>query len=88
MSTDTARCELTELPPEQCACKQHCNLPDPLAVAKPAGRSGDGTPGPWFGALYDGRCSGCGTPIVGGSGQQIRADGDGGYQAANCCGED
>lgn len=40
--------------------------------------------GPWFGALYDGRCSSCEDRIR--EGDRIRADGEGGYECADCGG--
>lgn len=41
--------------------------------------------GPWFMAMYPGFCSACGDEFA--SGEQIRADGCGGY-LAECCGGD
>ena len=38
--------------------------------------------GPWFGAMYDGWCSGCEDAIH--EGDQIRADGQGGYECEDC----
>lgn len=38
--------------------------------------------GPWFGAMYDGHCDGCGDDIF--EGDRIRADGAGGYECENC----
>ena len=40
--------------------------------------------GPWFGALYDGRCSSCEDAIS--EGDRIRADGAGGYECESCDG--
>lgn len=40
--------------------------------------------GPWFGALYDGRCSSCDDAIY--EGDRIRADGQGGYECE--CGDE
>lgn len=42
-------------------------------------------PGPWFSAAYEGNCSQCGDEFS--SGDLIRADGEGGWQA-RCCGRD
>lgn len=41
--------------------------------------------GPWFEARYDGECAGCGDEFE--AGEEIRADGEGGYLCGNC-GED
>jgi hypothetical protein len=41
--------------------------------------------GPWFIAAYDGDCSGCGADFE--DGDEIRADGEGGW-LARCCGAD
>lgn len=38
--------------------------------------------GPWFGAMYDGRCSVSECPIY--EGDRIRADGQGGYECEDC----
>lgn len=42
----------------------------------------EGEKGPWFGAMYDGRCSSCEDPIT--EGDRIRADGLGGYECEAC----
>jgi hypothetical protein len=42
--------------------------------------------GPWFASRYDGDCDGCGADF--GEGDDIRADGSGGWEAKDCCGED
>lgn len=69
------RCERTELLVTDCA---HCrNLPDP-----PTER---GERGPWFAARFLGRCSNC--DVYYAPGDDIRADGHGGY-LADCCGTD
>lgn len=68
------RCDITELLVTECA---HCRkLPDP-----PEQR---GERGPWFTARYVGDCS-CGTVFI--PGDQIRADGEGGY-LCDVCGQD
>jgi hypothetical protein len=52
----------------------------------PAGsRRVPGLYGPWFIAAYDGDCSGCGQEFS--EGDEIRADGQGGW-LARCCGGD
>jgi hypothetical protein len=42
--------------------------------------------GPWFAAGYGGECSGCGEEIL--EGDQIRADGEGGWLDEDCGVED
>jgi hypothetical protein len=49
----------------------------------PNDRSG---PGPWFYASFESDCDGCGEPLY--EGDLIRADGDGGYEGQDCCGDD
>lgn len=46
----------------------------------------DDGPGPWFEASYEGECSGCFAGI--GIGDTIRADGEGGWERQECCGDD
>lgn len=41
-----------------------------------------GIPGPWFTAACDGECAGCFADI--GEGDEIRADGEGGYLCEPC----
>lgn len=72
------RCELTDLLRDSCS---HCT-----------GR-GEEVPerdtsafGPWFTAAYPGRCSVCDERIE--PGDEIRADGEGGYRCAECGRED
>jgi hypothetical protein len=53
--------------------------------------TGDSDPEPerraaWFSSRYDGDCSNCSRHFD--SGDEIRADGDGGWEARECCGED
>ncbi len=50
-----------------------------------AGSGGNG-PGPWFDSRYDGDCSNCFRAFY--AGDRIRADGEGGYEAEDCCGQD
>lgn len=54
---------------------------DPAPTVEPM----DDTKGPWFGAMYDGRCSVSECQIY--EGDRIRADGQGGYECEDC-GED
>lgn len=42
--------------------------------------------GAWFISACDGDCHGCGREF--GEGDEIRADGDGGFEARRCCGND
>lgn len=42
-------------------------------------------PGPWFIAAFGGTCSGCGEDIE--ADDEIRADGSGGWERRECCGE-
>lgn len=75
------RCGVPELLVGQCA---HCRCPtaptppDPFTVARTA-------LGRWFAAGYPGECSGCGDIFD--AGDRIRADGEDGY-LAECCGGD
>lgn len=68
------RCELTELLTDQCA---HCRGIPGEPAPNPYGKR------PQVAARYPGWCSGCGEPF--GQGDQIRADGIGGW-LAECCG--
>lgn len=56
----------------------------PTADSDPFDSAGP-VPGPWFHAAYDGECELCGTGFYGGD--LIRADGDGGYEGQDCCGD-
>jgi hypothetical protein len=47
----------------------------------------DSDKGPWITARHDGTCSGCGGMVTGDV-DEIRADGEGGWEAKDCCGED
>jgi hypothetical protein len=76
------RCDLTDLLPDQCACPRHRNVQLPANHARDEQPTG---PGPWFTAQYPGRCTRCRTEFV--AGDQIRADGNGGYLDSRC-GED
>ena len=40
----------------------------------------------WFPSRYDGNCGSCGADF--GGGEEIRADGSGGWEARECCGDD
>lgn len=70
-------CEFCDLPLEQCA------------HGRPAARSRDtmiianeGQHGRWIDAKFHGTCSGCGDHIS--PGERIRADGEGGWECADC----
>lgn len=76
----TQRCELTELLVSDCA---HCRGLSDLDPEQVPAAGGTGELGPLFFANYPGRCSDCREPIL--TGDQIRADGAGGY-LGECCG--
>lgn len=81
------RCEITELLVAQCA---HCvapnvpTPPDPFDEPAEPARSDDWFP--WFWARFPGGCAGCGLHFE--AGDRIRANGDGGYLAECCGGEE
>ena len=81
----TARCGLTELYVDQCA---HClgiTTETERAAVDPVAdflNSPPVTLGPWITAAYPGECE-CGGSFD--EGEQIRADGEGGW-LAECCG--
>lgn len=75
MTVPVVRCELTELPVDQCA---HCRPPETEAPRNPFA-----VLGPWFEAGHDSDCDGtCGGEIK--AGDMIRADGEGGYLCQGC----
>jgi hypothetical protein len=85
--TVTARCEVTELLVDECACRLHRNLPDPapdrdLFEAPAAAREAR----PWFASMYGGDCAGCGDRFD--AGDTIRASRAFGGYVAECCGGD
>lgn len=57
---------------------------DPDCGCEPTGIAADPEKGPWFGAMYDGRCSSCEDSFA--EGDRIRADGQGGYECESCDG--
>jgi hypothetical protein len=66
--TGPVRCDLSDLPVDQCACRVH----------GPAETPSDGPPpGLLFEAKFPGRCTSCGERIE--PGDLITADGRGGY---------
>jgi hypothetical protein len=73
-----ARCEPHGLELGSCA---DCRPRAARAPGWPAPRSG---PGPYFTAGHPGHCAGCGEDIR--PGDEIRADGDGGWERRDCCG--
>jgi len=76
----TARCDLTDLPAEQCACRIHSPGPQPTTgVVRELPRPG------WLEARYRGQCAGCGEPFAPGA-LITRDEGTGGW-IAECCGE-
>lgn len=73
----TDRCDLSELPKDQCG---HClkgtrTLPDPA--------ENQGGIGGWIEARYHGRCAANSRHLIR-PGSQIRSDGEGGWLCANC----
>lgn len=73
-----AWCEFSELPKASCS---HCTgrgeeVPDEAMPER----------GPWFSARFEGWCCNCGQPVD--PGDQIRADGLGGYLCHECGGSD
>lgn len=78
----TGRCELTDLPADQCACRVH-GKPEHQAtvgVVRELPRPG------WTEARYRGQCAGCGEPFT--AGAQITHDDDTGGWLAECCADD
>lgn len=69
------RCELSDLPVDQCACRVHAPKPDPLAwrdyvvVAR-------------FPARFTSECDGCGAQML--EGQTIARTDDGDYICGTC----
>lgn len=65
-------------------CSQALTVSDPAPTVEETTTQGDDVAekGPWFGAMYDGRCSGCEDAIC--EGDRIRADGTGGYECEDC----
>lgn len=66
-----------DVPPEAPAA-----VPDAFSDPKEGKDQG---PGPWFPSRYDGSCDTCGADF--GEGEEIRADGSGGWEAFECCGD-
>lgn len=65
------RCELSDLPVAECACRKH--KPGQAADARPGTAAAfvhDGSPGPTIAARYPGRCVTCGDQY--GVGEDIR----------------
>lgn len=71
-----------------------CPIPgkDPRQAETPVNRTAAGRleekpgKGPWFGASYESDCDGCGNRVF--EGDQIRADGQGGWECEEWCGQD
>lgn len=63
--------------------------PDPFTTSTPVGQPQDGTlygKGPWSGATYAGECEGCLNRFE--EGDQIRANGEGGWECEAWCGQE
>lgn len=88
MTSTEERCDKTDLLKSQCA---HCR---PAAAPNIESSSltnfgellAKSQQGRWFTANYDGDCSVCGEDFE--QGDDIRADGSGGWQGRYCCAED
>ncbi len=74
----TARCDLTDLPADMCACRVHSPATQPtVGVVRELLRPG------WFEARYRGQCAGCGEPFA--VGAPITRDDETGGWLAECC---
>jgi hypothetical protein len=71
----------------KCTCEGNGGPEHELAIIGAFDDPTDTVPekGPWFGAMYDGRCSSCEDSFA--EGDRIRADGQGGYEC-EACGDD
>lgn len=83
-------CMAEHEPHEPCVPRRAEPKPEPEVLIEDAGVELEpieqtGKMGPVFPALYDGECSGCGGEIM--EGQQIRADGQGGWVEVGPCEE-
>ena len=71
-------CEFSDLPRDQCGhCRPPAPVQDTMIIAN------EGQPGRWIEAKFHGVCSGCGDRHIR-PGDQIRADGEGGWQREGC----
>ena len=77
----TARCDLTDLPVDQCACRLHA----PQAPAGHVRTVEHPRPG-WFEARYPGQCRACGEPFTAGT-HITGTDGSDGW-TAECCADE
>jgi hypothetical protein len=75
------RCEITELPVGQCACRVH-GASEPGAGARVSGQPRPG----WFEARYPGQCRECGEPFQPGT-HITGTDGSDGW-TAECCADE
>jgi hypothetical protein len=88
MTTTETRCEKTDLYTSQCF---HCRpAAAPTIESSRLTEFGEllarSQMGKWFHANYDGTCSVCGEAFE--EGDEIRADGSGGWQGRYCCAEE
>lgn len=86
MDGTEARCFTTELLVSQCGCRAHRGSPPPAPAStdpfeSAAGEGPRSGPGPWFPAQFPGECP-CGEEFD--EGDDIRADGSGGWEG-RCC---
>ena len=79
MTTSEDRCEITDLLVNQCGCRTHRGRPAPRV--RDLFEEAEET-APWVPATWPGECSGCFLPF--GEGDDIRADGCGGWEG-RCC---
>jgi hypothetical protein len=72
------RCQPHDLELDSCAdCR-------PRTARPPVPAASGFRPGPYFTAAHPGHCAGCGEDIQ--PGDEIRADGEGGWERRDCCG--
>lgn len=75
-------CRVTELPVNMCGCRIHRGAPRPRPASADPFESVTEPKGPWVRASFDSECSGCDGALW--VGEDIRADGSGGWEG-RCC---